>query len=131
MIVARLSRSDAADLLVDEQRSNVAELREELSAKRARLDALALDFADGLLTRSQPQTATQRLRSRIGEIEAEMADTARADILGDLVRAEDVREAWEALGRSRQRAVIDTLAVVRVRLKLSSENPPSLIPVIV
>jgi hypothetical protein len=114
VVVARLSRQDAADLLVDDERPDVDALREELRAKRSRLDALALDFADGSLTASQLRIATERLRSRIADLESQMADAGRVDVLGDLVRAEDAQAVWDALSRGRQRAVIDALMTVRV-----------------
>lgn len=109
-----LGRPDAAGLLVDESRPDVEELRVESVALRARLDSLAVDFADGVLTASQLRAATERLRARLAEVEGQMADASRVDVLGALVGAEDVRAAWDGLSVDRQRAVIDVLARVVV-----------------
>jgi site-specific DNA recombinase len=112
--IARLSRDDAGELLQDDKRPDVAALRSEATALRARLDQLATDFADGDLTSSQLRTATSKLRSRIGAIEARMADAGRVDVFGPLVRARNVRKAWEALSTDRQRVVIDALMIIRI-----------------
>ena len=50
VIVGRLSRPDAVELTTPEQRDDLDELREKARALRARLDALAIEFADGDLT---------------------------------------------------------------------------------
>jgi hypothetical protein len=89
-------------------------LRSEATALRARLDQLATDFADGDLTSSQLRTATSKLRSRIATIEARMADAGRVDVFGPLVRARNVRKAWEALSTDRQRVVIDALMIIKI-----------------
>jgi site-specific DNA recombinase len=86
--IARLSRPDASELLRDDSRPDVAALRSEATALRARLDQLATDFADGDLTSSQLRTATSKLRARITAIEARMADAARVDVFGPWCRPE-------------------------------------------
>jgi site-specific DNA recombinase len=114
VIVERLSRPDAAELLIDRALPDLDALRTESAALRSRLDSLAVDFADGELTASQLRAATDRLRGRLGEIENEMADAARVDVLGPVVTARDLRAAWGGLGVARQRAVVDMLAMVTV-----------------
>jgi hypothetical protein len=114
VMIERLSRPDAAALLVDHKKPDVDALRTEAVAIRQRLDALANDFADGSLTASQLRTATARARARLSDVESQMADAGRVDILGPLVAAEDVSAAWEGLSVARRRAVIDTLATVRL-----------------
>jgi site-specific DNA recombinase len=112
VIVARLSRPDARDLLTDHTKPDVGAFRDESNGVRARLDALAVDFADGELTASQLRTATTRLRERLVELEAKIADAGRIDILGPLISAENVRAGWDALSIPRQRAIIKTLAKI-------------------
>lgn len=112
VMVARLSRSDASELLADEAHPDLGALRDEANGARARLDALAIDFADGALTSSQLRAATSRLRERLSEIEAQLSDAGRVDVLGALVGAEDVSAAWDALSIARQRAIVEALATV-------------------
>ena len=69
---------------------------------------------DGELTASQLRTMTGRLKGQIAAVEAQMADSARVDVLGGLVQAADVRASWGLLSVDRQRAVIDALMVVKL-----------------
>lgn len=112
VVVARLSQPDARELLHDTDRPDVAELRAQANAVRSRLDSLAVDFADDALTPSQLRAMTARLREKLAAVEAALADAGRVNVLGPVLNAPDVREAWEALEVSRQRAVIDVLADV-------------------
>jgi DNA invertase Pin-like site-specific DNA recombinase len=115
VVVERLSRPDASGLLADETRPDVGKMREEAVALRTRLDALAVDFADGSLTASQLRAATERLREKLADVEARMADAGRVDLLGPLVTADDVRVAWDDLSTARRRAVVDLLMTVQLR----------------
>jgi DNA invertase Pin-like site-specific DNA recombinase len=114
IVIERLSRPDARELLIDSQQPDVAQLRDDAVALRSRLDSLAVDFADGELTASQLRTATERVRTNLAAVEARMADAGRVDVLGPLVSADDVRAVWDTLSVARRRAVIDTLMVVTV-----------------
>lgn len=115
--VERLKRPDARELLVDYEKPNIGELLDEVNAKRTRLEQVAVEFADDdTVTPAQLRAATARLRSRIAEIEAQLADAGRVDILGPLVQADNVDDAWEAMNTAKRRAVIDTLMVVRLHL---------------
>jgi site-specific DNA recombinase len=108
-VIERLSRSDAVDLLVDNDREDVIELRRMHDVYAQRLDQFALDFAEGILTASQLRAGTELLRSKIDDLESRMAHVDRAPILADLVHAVDVRAEWESTPLDRQRAVIDLL----------------------
>lgn len=116
IIVARLARPDAADLLAaqDEDRPDLGALRAEGVALRARLDEVAVSFADGILTAAQLRAITERVRVRLAEVEQAQADAGRVDVLGPLVAAEDVEATWRDLDVARQRAVVATLARVRL-----------------
>jgi site-specific DNA recombinase len=111
-LIRRLSRSDAADLLVDQGRPNAEALRERAHVLRARLEGLAVEFAEEELTAAQLRAATARLREKLAAVEAEMADAGRVDVIGPLVRAHDKRAAWEALDPDRQRAAVNAVMVV-------------------
>lgn len=114
VVIDRLSRPDAAELLADDTRPDAGELRTRIVALRTRLDGAAADYAEGLIERTQLRTITESLRAKIAEAEGELADSGRVDVLGSLVGAEDMTAAWEALSVSRRRAVIDLLMTVRV-----------------
>ena len=112
VMVARLSRADAADLLVDHDRPDAADLAARALTLRTRLGNLAELVADGTLEPAEARSASARLREELADAEAQMADAGRADVLGPLVHAEDVQAAWDGLETDRQRAVVATLARV-------------------
>ncbi len=114
VVIERLSRPDAAELLHDESKPDLEAMRGEAVALRTRLDSLAVEFADGSLTPSQLRAATARLRSRLKGVEGSMADAGRVNVLGPLIAARDAGVAWEGLTVARRRAVIDTLMVVTI-----------------
>lgn len=111
-VVERLSRPDAAELLVDRDAPDMAAISSELLALRTRQETVAIEFADGDLTAKQLKAINDRLRVRIAELELKIADVGRVDILGPLVYAEDVAAAWEGMDTDRQRAVIAALCDV-------------------
>ncbi|GAA2726314.1 recombinase family protein [Actinocorallia aurantiaca] len=114
VVVERLSRLDAVELLADRGRPDTGTLRTDAAALRQRIENLALDYADGVLTRSQMKTANERLSGKLAEVESQLADAGRVSVLGPLIGAEDVRAVWDSLGVDRQRLVVDTLMVVRL-----------------
>jgi DNA invertase Pin-like site-specific DNA recombinase len=107
--VAILSRAEARHLVRNTNHPDLAALAAEAVGARERLDALAVDFADGALTASQLRAATSRLRARLTEIDDALADAGKMDVLGPLVAAEDVQIAWDGLTISRKRAALDVL----------------------
>lgn len=108
-VVLLLSRPDAGDLMRSNDVPNADELSVEAMGLRARLDSLAVDFADGVLTPSQLRAATERIRKKLADIEASMADAGRVDKLGDLVAAEDVQGVWDGKSTAEKRAIIELL----------------------
>ncbi len=117
VVIGRLARPDAHTLMrardtVDTV--DTAGIRQEAQAARERLDSLAVDFADGVLTAQQVRTATERLRAKIAAYERQLADAGRVDVLSPLLTGTDVRKAWDALSIDRQRTVVATLLHVKL-----------------
>lgn len=117
LVVARLARPDAADLLRDEARvgPDVDALRAQARVLRARFDEIAAEFADGTIPAPMVRTMTARVQSDLAAVEAELADAGRVSVLAPLVDAADVRARWDGLDLDRQRAVIDLLMAVTLR----------------
>ncbi len=110
LVVGRLSRADAADLVaVPKSGPDVVALREEAAAIRRNLEEMAADRALGLITRPQMLAATGRANLRLEEIGTELEHATRENVLAPLVAAENAAAVWETLDLSRQRAVIKTL----------------------
>jgi site-specific DNA recombinase len=113
LVVARLSRPDAADLVsVQEAGVDVAALREEAAAIRVNLEEMAGDRALGRITRAQMLKATEAGTARLEAIGAELDGAARENVLAPLVAAQNAAAVWAGLDISRKRAVIKTLMSV-------------------
>lgn len=83
LIIARLSRDDAADLVaIPKGGPDVGALREESTAIRANLEEMAADRALGLITRAQM-----------------LAATGPENVLAPLVAAENATAVWKDLDR--------------------------------
>jgi hypothetical protein len=92
-----LAQPDAWRALMSSTPEGAEELREHEAALRSRLDVLAADFADGVLTSSQLRTATERIRSRLADVEAELYGPDRHRYFGDVIDADDPRVALHKL----------------------------------
>jgi DNA invertase Pin-like site-specific DNA recombinase len=114
VMVARLARPDAVELLVDRERPDLDALSEEAMALRARLVDAGAMFARGAITAVQLERITADLQASLTTVEGTMADAGRVNVLGPLVGAQDVRLVWDGMSVDRRRAVIDTLADVVV-----------------
>ncbi len=114
VVVARLRRADLADLLVAETDDDVPALRDQAAAERLRLDQIAADYADGMLTGRQVKVATEKVTARLEQVEAALAEAGRASRLGPLLNAPDPGKAWLDADIDIRRAVLDTLATVTV-----------------
>lgn len=124
VVVARLSRADAAELLVDDNRPDVDALREQAQVIRTRLAALTREFADNDdMPVAEWRAIRARMTDRLVSLERQMADAGKVDLLGPLISAPDVRVAWfgaedddgdEGIAIDRKRAVVDALMEVRL-----------------
>lgn len=109
LVIARLSRPDAVDLLTRDDAPDVAEHRQRADALRGRLDDLAEALADGTLTLAAVRKASDRVRSELADAEALIQDAAQADVMSPIIGADDVSAAWSAADLQQQRAVVAAL----------------------
>lgn len=107
VICAFLGATRVADLVARGPEGD--SLAREANELHSRLDALALDFADGSLTASQLRLASERLRDRLADVERRMLEGMRAAEIGDLAGRDDVRAAWDELTLERRRRVLRAL----------------------
>lgn len=115
VVIERLSRPDARELLAPQQASpDLAAARTEGAALRVRLDELADAFAAGEVTRAQLKRGTSQITDRLDELDALQAHVSRVPVLGDLVGSKDVRRTWNGLNLDRRRAVVQALMQVRI-----------------
>jgi DNA invertase Pin-like site-specific DNA recombinase len=110
LVVARMRRPDAADLLTPPKNGpDLPALHRERATRRLRLIQTAKDHDDDLITRAQFLDSTARHRARIAEIEAAITEAGRVDVLADLIGVDDVAATWEGYSAERKRPVVDTL----------------------
>ena len=112
LVVERLLRPDAIDLLTAPQTDDVATHRARAQAIRERLDDLATGLEEGILTLSAVRRSSDRLRAELAAAEAKIQTATHADVLSPLVSAVDVERAWHGYDLQQQRAVVDALMTV-------------------
>ncbi len=110
VLVERLSRDDAADLLLPGPSDvNVPALQAESEQIRRRLTDLAALFGGGQITMAQFTEGSDTARAQLEGVTRQMARAATQDPLVGLVGQPDVRKAWRGLELDRQRAVLRAL----------------------
>jgi site-specific DNA recombinase len=115
LVIERLSRPDAIDLLQHDDGPDMGLLRVEINTLRQRLDDLAGFYADGSIDARQLAAGSERLQGRLKAAEEAMAEAGRRSVLSGLVDATDVEIAWKALeDLDRRSTVIDTLMAITV-----------------
>lgn len=114
VVVERLSREDAVDLLAPDTGEDVAVLLGKAEALRGRLDEAAQLFAAGALAASQLAVISAKVRADLDAVENQLGVATRGSVLDGLVGADDVRAAWEGLPLDRKKAVVDRLMTVEL-----------------
>jgi DNA invertase Pin-like site-specific DNA recombinase len=116
LVVGRLSRPDAKELLVDRDREGVGELSAKAAVLRGKLEALEAEFTqDDQMMASFALKTAKRLTTELAEIEARMADSQKARIFEGVIGADDVQAAFDAAGLDRQREMVAALMRIVIR----------------
>lgn len=116
LIIARLSRADAADLVTRPSSDvDVAGLRVRRAAVREALDEMARDRADGLIDRAQLIAGTTRGKAQLREIDEALHVATVDSPLSPLIGAPDVAKVWAALPLADQRLVLAELLEVTIQ----------------
>jgi site-specific DNA recombinase len=114
VIVERLSRPDARELLVADRRADTTNLHLRDAALRERLDELGRLYGEGAVDAPQLQAATAAIRAQREQITAQLAAASRGSVLAGVVDAPDPAAVWAGLDLSRRRAIVDVLATVTI-----------------
>lgn len=114
VLMARLSRPDALDLLAPaEDRGDVERARQEAAEKRARLDEWYAAAARGEITPTGLATIERTLLAEIEDAERRAEQVDVPPLVRDLV-GPNVEERWERLTIGQQREVVSLLLELRV-----------------
>ena len=114
VVIARLARPDAADLLVDRDRPDVDALRAERGRLETAIRQAGDDEMDGLIDRAERVRLTRRANGRIAEIDEKLRAGADVSALAEVVGHDDVAARWHARPLGKRRAVLEALATVVV-----------------
>lgn len=114
VVIARLSRPDAVDLLDDRERHDVDELRAERRRLETAIRQAGDDEQDGLIDRAERVRLTRRANGRIAELDEKLRAGVDTSALAEVVGSDDVAAAWHALTLGKKRAILEALATVVV-----------------
>lgn len=110
LVIARLSRPDAVELLADdaEQAEEAAALLTEAAEKRAILDETADKAATGAISVTMAARIEAKLLPEVEALEQRAQSLSTAPVLRGLIRS-DIAEVWPSLPIAQQREVIRAL----------------------
>lgn len=114
VVIARLARPDAVDLLVDRERPDVDALRGERRRLEVSVREAGDDEQDGLIDRAERVRLTKRANARIATIDDHLRSGVDTNALAEVVGRDDVEATWYALPLGRKRAILEALATVTV-----------------
>lgn len=117
VVSGRLAMPDAVDLLKAElhDTAKTEALRLEAETLLARLDEIADERADGLLTGKQAQRATERINGKLAKIERRQQDQEKLRVFDGIPLGKpEAADAVARLSPDRFRAVLDVLMTVTV-----------------
>jgi site-specific DNA recombinase len=108
LVIARLSKPDARELLV-KQGEDTKALRRQMRAVDQDIRKLVRYVFDKTFTEAEVKSESARLHRERAHLEERVADAGRVNVLGPIIGASDVAKAWAGLDINRQRAVVDVL----------------------
>ena len=114
LVSERLSRPDAAELLVSRQREDIAALGDKANALRARRDEIASQLTDLDIPVTTVKSALADIGQQIAEVEAKMSDPNKMHIFAGVIGARNVRGKLDKLALDRRRAVVAALLTITV-----------------
>jgi DNA invertase Pin-like site-specific DNA recombinase len=109
--LARLSTADAARLLGDDHEPDLAA---EAATLREKIAELLDMWESDELTRGEHKARRARLTKRLDAVTRRMERAGRAPVLRELLNAEDVAAAYDALSLDRKRAAIAEVMEVTI-----------------
>ena len=109
LVVEKLSRPDAGDLVVDKGLPDLDVLQSEAANFQKRLEYLTIEYAMGRITDAQHEVGTRTIRELKVANDAAMQDAAKAQVFEGVIGADDVEAAFRGLPLDRRRAIVSEL----------------------
>lgn len=116
LVAGRLAMPDAVELLqAEHDEADVEALRTQRATLLSRLDEIADERADGLLTGAQAKRATDRISEQLQALDAAAHDAEKVRVFDGLaLGTEDVTQAVEKLSPDRLRTILGVLAEITI-----------------
>ncbi|MFI0446010.1 recombinase family protein [Actinomadura sp. 6N118] len=116
-VLELLANSDPADIIgPSSATASVPALRAEIARHKERLNEIAADRDEDLITRSQMLTQTAKRRAKLERAQADLeAALANLHPAARVIGADDIQAAWDELEWSQQREIVRRMLRVKVR----------------
>ncbi|MBO0728470.1 MAG: recombinase family protein [Acidimicrobiaceae bacterium] len=114
VVVERLSRPDAVELLTVRPEVDTAKLAAEANGLRTRIANLGDLVETGDMSSSEYRQRKGRLVEKLAKVEATMADSAGVSPLAGIAGRADAGQVWDRFDLGRKKAVIAALMTVTV-----------------
>jgi non-homologous end joining protein Ku len=114
LVVERMSRKDAVNLVRRSSGPDVAKLRAEREAINNEMISLAQQWVNMGMTPMQFKTANDKYKERLEHVEWQLMEATRQSVLGPLVGAANVAAVFDNMVLEQQRAVINELMQVTI-----------------
>ncbi len=114
IVVRRLSRPDATDLLRQDEDDEAAKAARRVDELRERLNDAAEAYAAGRLTIGQITTISAALEPQIADAMTAAADPQRVLLLENVIGERDVREVWDGLPAIHRREIVAALLSIQI-----------------
>lgn len=116
LAIFRLSRPDAAQLLLPREEKPSEDFAAQANALRAKLDGISADYAADHITRKQMLDQTAFVRARLEKVEEQMSAASHRSVLASVpLGTPEVEDQWHGYHLDRKRAIIAALMTVTVQ----------------
>jgi site-specific DNA recombinase len=122
LILYRLDTPDLERLLAGDNGTQLGELLSRREAMTSKLDELTDSFADGTLDKLAYKRASERVRGRLRDVDAEIEQLQRHGMSVALQAGQSVREAWDENSNGWRRQLIGML-VEKIIVMPSKKHP--------
>lgn len=114
VVKARLARPDLANLLPTVDESRIEQLTEQVERERGRIKRARSDYREELIDGLLYREIKAEAEAEIQRLETERVSLSASPTTAAVLTADDPAEAFEHADLATRRAVIDTLAAVRL-----------------
>ncbi|WP_299572975.1 recombinase family protein [uncultured Williamsia sp.] len=124
VVIARLSRPDAAAVFVERVDIDTAALQIERDALQARKNELSEMFGDGYIDGQQMRRGSTAIQTKIDRLDKVLMAARQSSPLADLLSSDDIADRWAAMSADVRNKIIDSLMTVTINPLGSGRRAP-------